>query len=74
MDNILMSNDFSEFMTTEQILDAWSEVKGYILTLQVAVKNRLDELDFDDDTYEYGDSDEIDQLLELKDSLDNIDI
>ena len=26
MDSILMSNDFSEFMTTEQIVDAWAEV------------------------------------------------
>lgn len=63
---------FSEVMTTEEIFTAWDDIRGNISILQEAIRNRLDELNFDDDEYEDGASPEVDRLLELRDTLDTV--
>lgn len=66
-----MFENLSEFMSTDEIEAAVSDVSFAINTLLEAVNNRLEELDFDEEEYEDGSNDEIDHLLELHDQLDN---
>ena len=61
----------NEDMSTQEIADAWDNIKYGIAILVEAARNRLEALGFDDEDYEDGSNAEIDQLLELHEQLDN---
>lgn len=64
--------NISEFMTTAEISEAWDDLVGYASTILEAVKNRLDELNFDEESYEYDSNKEIEKLLELRETLETV--
>lgn len=59
-----------EYVNTEEIFMAWSDIQGSMSILQEAVNNRLEELGFDEEEYTDGENPEIEQLLELRETLD----
>lgn len=65
-------NQIHEFMTTEEIFEAWDDILNYAAITLEAVKNRLEDLGFDDDEYEDGSNDEIEKLLEMRDTIDSV--
>lgn len=65
-------NQVSEFMTTEEIFEAWDGVVSYSSTILKAVNNRLGELNYDEDSYSYGSNREIEKLLEIRDTLEDV--
>ena len=67
-----MAINISEFMTTAEIFEAWDDLVGYASTILEAVKNRLDELNFDEESYEYDSNKEIEKLLELRETLETV--
>lgn len=67
-----MAINISEFMTTAEISEAWDDLVGYASTILEAVKNRLDELNFDEESYEYDSNKEIEKLLELRETLETV--
>lgn len=68
----MVLNQVSEFMTTEEIFEAWDEVVSYASTILEAVNNRLGELNYDEDSYSYGSNKEIEKLLEIRDTLEDV--
>lgn len=68
----MVLNQVSEFMTTEEISEAWDEVVSYASTILEAVNNRLGELNYDEDSYRYGSNKEIEKLLEMRDTLETV--
>ena len=67
--------NFSEFMSTEEIFDAWNELQADINILLEAVKNRLSDLGYDEysndiDENEEDENEEIRSLLDLQERLD----
>ena len=67
--------NFSEFMSTEEIFNAWSELQADINILLEAVKNRLSDLGYDEysndiDENEEDENEEIRSLLDLQERLD----
>lgn len=66
--------NFSEFMSTEEIFNAWSELQADINILLEAVKNRLSDLGYDEysdniDENEEDENEEIRSLLDLQERL-----
>lgn len=59
-------------MTTEEIDSAYEEIKFNIADLNEEVNFRLEELGFDEDSYEEGSDEEIERLLEIWNELDAI--
>ena len=67
-----MFDNISEDMSTEEITEAFDELLGAWDALKTACENRLDELGYDEDTYEDGTDAEIDTVLEVWDKLENV--
>ena len=69
-------NQISDVMTTEEISEAWetvrSEFVSYASVIREAVDNRLEELEFDEETFDWGENEEVDKLLELRETLDTV--
>ena len=65
-------DNLSEEMSTEEISDAFDEILGAWYTLKTACENRLVELGYDEDEYEDGTDEEIDKVLEVWDTLENV--
>jgi|GEM_PF-4152458 len=66
-----MAINISEFMTTEEISEAWDELVGDASTILEAVNNRLESLGYD----EYSDEEideETEKLLEMRDTLETV--
>lgn len=66
-----MAVNISEFMTTEEISEAWDELVGDASIILEAVNNRLEELGYD----EYSDEEideETEKLLEMRDTLETV--
>ncbi len=66
-----MAGNISEFMTTEEISEAWDELVGDASIILEAVNNRLEELGYD----EYSDEEideETEKLLEMRDTLETV--
>ena len=66
--------NFSEFMSTEEIFNAWNELQADINILLEAVKNRLSDLGYDEysndiDENEEDENEEIRSLLDLQERL-----
>lgn len=64
-------SQISEFVTTEEISEAWDELVGYASTIHEAVNNRLEELGYDEDSEEENDE-ETDKLLEMREMLETV--
>lgn len=64
----------SEFMSSEEIFEAWDELAYLIDTLRVAIYNRLaeDNITEDDDDDDYNEEQR--RLVELRNTLCEIDI
>ena len=62
--------NFSEFMSTEEIFDAWNELQADINILLEAVKNRLSDLGYDEYSNDIDENEEIRSLLDLQERLD----
>lgn len=61
-------------MNTNDIFDAWDEITDLISILKDAVDNRLREVGYDENSYDWERStDECDDLLSMKETLDAID-
>lgn len=56
-------SQISEFMTTEEIFEAWDELAGDASIILEAVNNRLKELGYDEET---------DKLLEMREMLETV--
>ncbi len=67
-----MAINISEFMTTQEISEAWDDLVGCASTILEAVNNRLGELNFDEESYEYDSNKEIEKLLELRETLETV--
>ena len=67
-----MIDNISEDMSTEEITEAFDELLGAWNELKTACENRLDELGYDEDTYEDSTNAEIDTVLEVWDKLENV--
>ena len=71
MEFLLRKLDFH--MDTDDIFLAWEEIGGLISTLQDAVNNRLRDIGYDENSYDWeNSSDECNDLLRLRDILNNI--
>ena len=61
-------------MDTNDIFDAWDEIANLISILKDAVDNRLREVGYDENNYDLENfSDECNDLLSMKETLDAID-
>ena len=61
-------------MNTNDIFDAWDEIANLISILKDAVDNRLREVGYDENNYDLENfSDECNDLLSMKETLDAID-
>ena len=61
-------------MSTNDIFDAWDEITDLISILKDAVDNRLREVGYDENNYDLENfSDECNDLLSMKETLDAID-
>ena len=70
-DDYRISN-LADIMSTEDIQGAWVDIQGAWEILRDACENRLEELEYDEDTYEDGSNEEIDQVLEVWEQLENV--
>ena len=70
-DDYRISN-LADIMSTEDIQGAWVDSQGAWEILRDACENRLEELEYDEDTYEDGSNEEIDQVLEVWEQLENV--
>ncbi len=66
-----MFDEVSEFMSTREISNALWDVKAICETLSIACGNRLQELGYNEDTYEEGSNNEIECLLVVREQLDD---
>ena len=62
----------SEFMTTDEITEALADITNYASIVSEAIDNRLNELDYSESTYEDGTDAEIENLLDMRNTLDTI--
>ena len=64
-------DNISPYMSTDEIYEAWDLIGSYLSDIHEAVDNRLDELNYDEDAYEDGSNEEIERLLDMRDTISN---
>ena len=62
----------SEFMTTDEMTEALADITNSASIVSEAIDNRLNELDYSESTYEDGTDAEIENLLDMRNTLDTI--
>ena len=69
-----LRRNLNTHMNTNDIFDAWDEITNLISILKDAVDNRLREVGYDENNYDLENfSDECNDLLSMKETLDAID-
>lgn len=65
-------NQIGSYMTTDEICEAWDEILNYAGIILDAVETRLEDMEYDEDEYEDGSDDEIEKLLEKRETLQTV--
>ena len=64
--------NLSEEMSSDEIDNAFSNIAYAVSILKNACYNRLEELGYDEDTYEDGSNDNIEHILEVVNKLEEM--